>query len=56
MRVAALLNCKGHLLALYADEATAREKADAYNADRFLDAETPDADAPYSVEVWRVQS
>lgn len=47
----------GHTLAVFADAAEAQRKCDEYNANPQIEpgTDSPDYDAPYSVEVWTVR-
>lgn len=54
MTITILTNCHQQTVAVYACEADAIAKRDAFNADPYLDTETPDTDAPYVIETWTV--
>lgn len=53
-RVHLLLDRNGDVQSVYADESEAKAQRDKFNADPWLDAETPDAHAPYTVDSWVV--
>lgn len=50
-----LMDNKGGIVSVYADEKAAHEKRDRFNRDPNLDSETADPDAPYRCETWVVR-
>lgn len=53
--VTLLLNCHGQIRSAHASREAAQAIADRYNADPWLDCESPDPDAPYTTATWAVQ-
>lgn len=53
--VSVVLDASGHIVCAYESEEDAYAKADSFNADPLLDAETPDAGVPYTVETVLVR-
>ena len=53
-QVTLLLAKSGRVVSVHENQVDAEAKRDQYNADPFLDAETPDEDAPYRAETWSV--
>lgn len=53
--VTLLVTRNGTPVSVFATPAQAQERADRYNVDPYIDSETPDPDAPYSVQTWGVQ-